>query len=140
LERWAGTNHVSIVQMFPQRLWRRCAPPVASVQIQALKPAMENRCYAVRYRHMADPGPGFRHQYGEQPSRADGVAIPVLRFDPRWLERWARIVSGSADWADFPVMFTGRVAQPQPDAGAEMSAHARVARFRATASHEAYQL
>jgi tetratricopeptide (TPR) repeat protein len=140
LERWASTNHVSIVQMFPQRLWRRCAPPVASVQIQALKPAMENRCYGVRYRHMADPGPGFRHQYGEQPSRADGVAIPVLRFDPRWLERWARIVSGSADWADIPVMFTGRVTQPQPDAGAEMSARARVARFRATASHEAYQL
>ncbi len=140
LERWAGTNHVSIVQMFPQRLWRRCAPPVAAVQIQARRPAMENRRFAVRYRHVADPGPGFRHGYGEQPSQGDGVPIPVVLFDRRWLERWVQIVCGTAEWADVPAMFTGRVAQSQQEAGAEASARARVARFRATASQEAYQL
>ena len=52
LERWAGTNQVSVVQLFPQRLWRRCAPPVSSVQIWADRPTVENRRFAVRYRHV----------------------------------------------------------------------------------------
>jgi Tetratricopeptide repeat/NB-ARC domain len=140
LERWASTNHVSVVQLFPQRLWRRGPAPVASVQIRAEQPALENRRFAVRYRHAADPGAGFRHDYGEQPSAEDGVAIPVLRFDRRWLEHWVQIVRGTAGWADIPVMFTGRIAQPQPDSAGEISARTRVARFRAGASQEAYQL
>jgi hypothetical protein len=140
LEHWARANHVSVVQLFPQRLWPRCAPPVASVQIRACEPAMENSRFAVRYRHVADPGPGFRHAYGEQPSVEDGVPIPVLRFDRRWLERWAQIVCGAAEWADVPAMFTGRQTESQPDAGTGMSARARVTRFRADASHEAFQL
>jgi hypothetical protein len=140
LERWAGTNHVSVVQLFPQRLWRRGPAPVASVQIRAEQPALENRRFAVRYRHAADPGAGFRHDYGEQPSADDGVAIPVLRFDRRWLERWAYIVRGAGGWADIPVMFTGRIAHPQSADAGEISARTRVARFRAGASQEAYQL
>lgn len=140
LERWAATNHVSVVQLFPQRLWGRGPAPVASVQIRAEQPALENHRFAVRYRHAADPGVGFRHDYGEQPSADDGVAIPVLRFDRRWLERWVRIVRGTAGWADIPVMFTGRIAQPQPYSAGEISARTRVARFRAGASQEAYQL
>jgi hypothetical protein len=140
LERWAGTNHVSVVQVFPQRLWRRGPNAIASVQIRVEQPALENRRFAVRYRHAADPGAGFRHDYGEQPSADDGVAIPILRFDRRWLEHWVQIVRGTAGWADVPVMFTGRIAQPQPDSAGEISARARVARFRAEASQEAYEL
>ena len=140
LERWAGTNHVSVVQLFPQRLWRRGPAPVASVQIRAEQPALENRRFAVRYRHAADPGAGFRHDYGEQPSAEDGVPIPVLRFDRRWLEHWVQIVRGTAGWADIPVMFTGRITEPRPDSAGEISARTRVARFRAGASQEAYQL
>ena len=140
LERWARTNHVSIVQLFPQRLWRRCAPSVASVQILARKPAMENSRFAVRYRQVADPGPGFRHGYGEQPSDADGLPIPVLTSGPRWLERWAQIVCGTAAWADVPAMFTGRVTKTRPESEAEMPARTRVTRFQAGASGEAYQL
>jgi hypothetical protein len=140
LERWARTNHVSIVQLFPQRLWRRCAPAVASVQILAREPAMANSRFAVRYRHVADPGPAFRHDYGDQPSNADGLPIPVLVFDRRWLERWAQIVGGTAAWADVPAMFTGRVTEARHKSEAEMSAHTRVTRFRAGASQEAFQL
>ncbi len=62
----------------------------------------------------------------------DGVAIPVLRFDRRWLEHWVQIVRGTARWADVPVIFTGRIAQAQPHAG-EISART-LARFRAAAS------
>ena len=140
LERWARTNHVSIVQMFPQRLWRRCAPPVASVQVRAREQAMENLRFAVRYRHVTEPGPGFRHAYGEQPSGADGVPVPVLRFDQRGLERWAQIVRGTATWADIPAIFTGRAAEPPSDPESGMLAGPRVARFRAAASREAFQL
>ena len=100
---------------------------------------MENRRFAVRYRHVADPGPGFRHGYGQQPSGADGVPVPVLRFDQRGLERWAQIVCGTATWADVPAMFTGRVAEPQ-QTRKPGSSRARVARFRAAASREAFQL
>jgi hypothetical protein len=141
LERWAGTNHVSVIQLFPQRLWRRCATPIAAVRIRTREPAMENRRFTVRYRQVADPGHGFRHDYGEQPSDLDGVPVPVLRLDRRWLERWVQIVRGTADWADIPVMFTGRRArQPQPGDEADLSPRTRVTRFRATASQEAFQL
>jgi tetratricopeptide (TPR) repeat protein len=140
LERWAHAGHVSIMQVLPQRLWRRCAPAVAAVQIQAREPAMENRRFAVRYRHVADPGPAFRHGYGEQPSAADGVPIPVLRFDRRWVERWSQIVRGTTAWADVPAMFTRRIAQRPHETDAELPARTRVARFRATASEEAFQL
>ncbi len=140
LERWARSHHVSIVQMFPQRLWRRCAPPVASVQVRAREPATVNLRFAVRYRHVTEPGLGFRHDYGEQPSAADGVPVPVLRFDQRGLERWAQIVRGGATWADIPAIFTGRTAEPPANAEAGMPARARVARFRGTASQEAFQL
>ncbi len=140
LERWASTNHVSVIQVFPQRLWRRCATPIAAVRIRTREPAMENRRFTVRYRHVADPGHGFRHDYGEQPSTLDGVPIPVLKLDRRGLERWVQIVCGAADWADVPVMFTGRRArQPRSDE-ADLSARTRVTRFRATASQEAFQL
>ena len=140
LESWADIHHVSVVQMFPQRLWQRCAPSIASVQVRAREPAMENRRFAVRYQHVAEPGPGFRHPYGEQPSGADGVAIPVLRFDERGLERWAQIVRGAATWAAIPAIFTGRRAEPHPEADSETSARARVASFRGVASREAFQL
>lgn len=140
LEQWAHANHVSVVQMFPQRLWPRCAPPVASVQIRAREPAMENSRFAVRYRQVADPGPGFRHAYGEQPSDSDGVPIPVLRFDRRWLERWAQIVSGAAEWSEVPAMFTGRKTQSPPHDETGMSALAQLTRFRAASSHEAFRL
>ena len=140
LESWAGAHHVSVVQMFPQRLWRRCAPPIASVQVRAREPAMENRRFAVRYQHVAEPGPGFQHPYGEQPSTEDGLAIPVLRFDERGLARWAQIVRGTATWAAIPAIFTGRPAEPQPEADTGTSARARVARFRGVASREAFQL
>lgn len=140
LERWARAHHVSIMQMFPQRLWRRCAPPVASVQVRVREPATENLRFAVRYRHVTEPGLGFRHAYGEQPSPADGAPVPVLRFDQRGLDRWAQIVRGTATWADIPAIFTGRTAEPLASAETGMPAQARVARFRGAASREAFEL
>jgi tetratricopeptide (TPR) repeat protein len=140
LEQWGSVGHVSIVQPLPQRMWQWCAAATAAVRVRASEPAMENRRYCVRYRHVADPGHGFRHLYGEQPSRDDGVPIPVLKLDPRWLARWAEIVSGNADWADVPVMFTGRVTRTGRDAARTLTAFDRVTRFRARASLEAFQL
>lgn len=140
LEGWARTHHVSIMQMFPQRLWRRCAPPVTSVQVRVPGPATKNLGFEVRYRQVSEPGPGFRHAYGEQPSDDDGVPIPVLRVDQRGLDRWAQIVRGVAAWTDIPAIFTGRTAEPSAGTQAGLSARDRVDRFRGTASREGFQL
>lgn len=140
LERWGNVGHVSILQPLPQRMWQRCAPAVAAVKVRAPEPAMENRRFAIRYRHVSDPGRGYRHRYGEQPSADDGVPIPVLKMDPRWLTRWAQLVVGVADWADVPVMFTRRVAQSGWDQTRIATARDRVTQFRVHASKEAFQL
>ena len=140
LEQWGRAGHVSIVQPLPQRLWPRCAPALAAVRIHTARPMTENARFATRYRHIADPGDGYRHRYGEEPCAADGIPIPVLSPEPRWLARWAYLVAGSATWANAPVMFTGRVAQPRrnsPPANAPLD---RVRQFRVTASQEAFQL
>lgn len=140
LERWGQTGHVSVIQMFPQRLWRRCGPAVAAVQIRTCRPSMANRSFAVRYQHVAEPGPGFRHSYGEQPSDLDGIAVPILKYEDRWLQRWADIVCGTSEWADVPAMFSRRAAQVPFETSAEATPRTRVTRFRSTASAEAYQL
>ncbi|MGD0603484.1 MAG: FxSxx-COOH system tetratricopeptide repeat protein [Streptosporangiaceae bacterium] len=140
LERWGNVGHVSILQPLPQRMWQRCAPAVAAVQVRAPEAAMENRRFSVRYRHVSDPGRGYRHPYGQQPSADDGVPIPVLRLDPRWLARWAQLVVGIDDWADVPVMFTRRVAQSGWDPARTATALDRVTQFRVHASGEAFQL
>jgi tetratricopeptide (TPR) repeat protein len=139
LDQWGRCGHVSVVQPLPQRLWQRCAPAVAAVRVQASEPAMENHRIAVRYRHVADPGHGYRHSYGAQPSKNDGIPIPVFELDPRWLDRWAQIVAGTSG-ADITVMFTQRTINPQPDTTRSVSALERVTRFRASASDEAFQL
>lgn len=140
LEQWGKAGHVSVVQPLPQRLWQRCAPSVAAVKIHATKPAMANTNFSVRYRHAAGPGDGYHHRYGQEPSPDDGVPIPVLNLEPRWLTRWAQLVTGEANWADIPVMFTGRAARCGTDLPRTASALERVTRFRATASREAFQL
>ena len=141
LEQWGSAGHVSIVQPLPQRLWPRCAPALAGVRIHAACPMIENARFATRYRHVADPGGGYRHDYGEQPGADDGTPIPMLGLEPRWLARWARLVAGGATWANVPVMFTGRVTQPPSSSPAASAAAVdRVTQFRATASREAFQL
>ncbi len=140
LEQWGRAGHISIVQPLPQRLWQRCAPAVAAVQVRATEPAMENRRFSVRYRHVADPGRGYRHSYGQQPSRNDGIPIPVLGLDPRWLARWSQIVVGTGDWADVPVMFSRRTTNPERDTTRHLSSLERVKRFQVSASREAFQL
>ena len=69
LEQWGRAGHVSIVQPLPQRLWPRCAPALAAVRIHTARPMTENARFATRYRHIADPGDGYRHRYGERTLR-----------------------------------------------------------------------
>jgi hypothetical protein len=140
LEQWGTAGHVSIVQPLPQRLWSRCAPVLAAVKIHAPRPVMENARFASRYRHVADPGDGYRHRYGEEPCADDGIPIPVFSVEPRWLARWAQLVTGNAHGANMPVMFTRRAAQPARNPARATAALDRVTRFRATASQEAFQL
>lgn len=140
IEQWGSSGHVSMVQPLPQRLWARCALPLAAVRIRVTHPVTENAHFQVRYRHTAEPGPGFRHQYGSDPSADDGVAIPVLSPEPRWLARWAQLVAGRAGWSDIPALFTGRPTPPAADPAPSANAMDRVRQFRATASQEAFQL
>ena len=82
LEPLAETAPLTIVQMLPQRLWADCGIHFVPVQVGAHRG--ENG--AVRL--WAGPRPGYPNMGGE------GVPIPVLELDDRWLAPWASLIAG----------------------------------------------
>ncbi|HZE33657.1 MAG TPA: FxSxx-COOH system tetratricopeptide repeat protein [Actinoallomurus sp.] len=141
LENWGRYGHVSIIQPLPQRLWRRCAPAITTARLHTPDPVTPNGRMNVRYRNAGDLGQGYRHRLGDEfPATGQGLPIPVLELNPRWLTRWAQIVAGGPDWNDMPVLFTGRGPNPRQQSPAELPAAERVRRFQANSSAEAFEL
>jgi NB-ARC domain len=82
LTLWARQQPVAIVQMFPQRLWHRCALALDRVRWQSgLLPGT--------------PNSHLRWQGRDRPGSSRGIAVPVLEFDARWLAGWATVLSGT---------------------------------------------
>lgn len=140
LARWGRSQPTAIVQMLPQRLWRRTAL----------------RLTRVRWRCGSPPGtPNDRLVWQD---RADarqpgGVPVPVLEFQPRWFGSWATVVSGEGTgWAHGVAYVIGSddLAEAREEPGAEdgpadpardaPSASERVLAFLASASPEALSL
>jgi tetratricopeptide (TPR) repeat protein len=130
LETWAAKDPVAILQVLPQRMWRRCGPPFEPVRLQTRRAGVANAELAVTTRE-ALPIPAER-----------GLVVPTLELDARWLEPWTRLIAGGADGLDAMALLTRdapRVPGPEPDPG-ELTAMQRVYRFRNTASPVAFQL
>ncbi|TYB49537.1 FxSxx-COOH system tetratricopeptide repeat protein [Actinomadura chibensis] len=132
LAGWGRRQPVAIVQVLPQRLWRRTALDLTAVRWQCASPPGRSNDRLV-CRDRAD---------GTAPR---GVPIPVLELQPRWLNSWATVIAGTGTgWVNGLAHVVGERAEPAAadadGAGPEPSPSERVARFRAVASPEAGSL
>ena len=82
LEPLAETTPLTIVQMLPQRLWAGCGVDFVPVQVGA------HRGGDGAVRLWTGARPGYPNMGGE------GVPIPVLELDDRWLAPWASLIAG----------------------------------------------
>jgi hypothetical protein len=135
LARWAHSGPVSIVQLLPQRLWIDCAPDFIPVRMHNPAPGAPNARWSVQARDF------------ETGLSTVGVPIPVVQLEPRWLSRWASLVSATeSGWVHGTAVFTGEMSAqeehrlPVYAPASRVTAVDRVKRFRARASAEAYQL
>jgi hypothetical protein len=135
LAAWASSGPAAIVQMLPQRLWVDCAPRFAAVRIRNPRPGVPNSRFEVESRH------------GDVDPATDGIPVPVLQLEARWLRPWSSLVAGTCGgWTNSVALFTGLVDNAASDAPIGEAAPApvppreRLKRFRAHASPEAYQL
>ncbi|MFC4063333.1 SAV_2336 N-terminal domain-related protein, partial [Actinoplanes subglobosus] len=130
LRRWSRRAPVAILQPLPERLWSRTG----------LAP-MPGRLFAPR---PGAPAAAYRFVSALRRRRfpADGVPVPVLEIEPRWLEAWARLVAGRAAGGIDAVVtaVTGRRGAPARPRTGRPSAEQRVRDFRAGASAPAYEL
>jgi hypothetical protein len=133
LERWAHSGLVAMVQLLPQRLWVDCAPEFVPVRMHSPAPGAPNTRWSVQRLDV------FGHDH-----RITGVPIPVVQLETRWLSRWASLVAGTtAGWIQGTAVLTGEMATVDfsvPEQIPHIAPVDRVRRFRARASHQAYQL
>lgn len=132
LRTWATSGPTAIVQMLPQRLWTDCAPEFVPVHMHSPEPGAANSRLQVRRRD------------GRIDPVTAGIPVPVLQLEARWLHPWASMVAGTrGGWTPGVALFTGLAATRGHDDAAEQrqpEPTARLRRFRAHASPEAYQL
>ncbi|MEU8080305.1 FxSxx-COOH system tetratricopeptide repeat protein [Catellatospora citrea] len=132
LEIWARQDPVAVIQVLPQRMWRRCGPVFAAVRLSG------------RQAGAANADLGVKTSEGVSADPDDGLVVPVLELDARWLEPWSRLVAGGAQPINTMAMFTRAptraVAPVELSGGDELTAMQRVYRYRNAASPVAFQL
>jgi len=138
LNLWVAAGPVAVVQLLPQRLWRRCPTRFVPIEWRASRPTTTNTTIDWRFRD---------HEPGEPPPHLAGTPIPVTEMTGRGLAQWARLVAGQLpQWAPGVALFAASPATYalRGYARAVVSdtddPEVRVARFRAVASPQAYQL
>ena len=133
---WSQSQSVSIVQMFPERLWSRTALQNGhTVKLSAFAPGVAS------VKMVADGLPRRLAQRGG----VDMVTVPVVTVEPEKLAQWARVVSGTGDARTAGRLFDlafirkqaerAQVGSKLPSSSeVERTAAERVALFRATSS------
>jgi tetratricopeptide (TPR) repeat protein len=128
LEKIAGEGPVAIVQMLPQRLWTGCGLSFVPVRISAERRAGQPARLQAEQRTPDGAG------------SADGVPIPVLELDARWLAPWAAMVAeGTANPVPGMAVFTRSAPVPIQRHDA-VTPYDRVTLFRSLASPMALRL
>jgi hypothetical protein len=126
---WASAGPTVILQMLPQRMWAGCAPEIHPVRLRGIEPGLPNTRLMVESRTDDD-------------FTWDGLPIPVVELESRWLKPWAALVSGGAgSWVNGCAMFTGLPLRTyHPDtAPATWGAEEQLRHFRAHVSPTAYR-
>ena len=128
LEPLAETAPLTIVQILPQRLWTGCGVNFIPVQVGAHR----GEDGAVRF--WTGPRPGYPNMGGE------GVPIPVLELDDRWLAPWASLIAGETTSPIAGMAVHSRPARDVVQSREVSTPQDRVARFRSVASPTALRL
>lgn len=126
LEMMAKAGPVTILQMLPQRLWVGCGLSFVPVWIRAENAGSLATRLQVERRVADDDNCG------------EGVPIPVLELQPRWLLPWATMIAEgntTAGMAIFSRSIVAPLQQPAPNTAEE-----RIALFRSVASPMAWRL
>ena len=128
LEPIARTSPLTIVQMLPQRLWVNCGVQFIPVQVDA----RSGETNAIQL--WADPRPGYPDVHG------NGVPIPVLELDARWLAPWASLIAGESASPIAGMAVYSRSAPHVVQSDVTAPPHNQVAMFRSVASPTALRL
>ncbi|USR91741.1 SUMF1/EgtB/PvdO family nonheme iron enzyme [Phormidium yuhuli AB48] len=150
---WAEVQPVSIMQLFPERLWTRTALSMGHiVRLGATAPGVPS----ARLDVTGLPQPqlwDLEDEMDPEETETDPVAapdrrlvLPIVTPNPQPLKRWAQVIAGSGHeeipGRVFELSWVQQMVQEQvPDSGGHpRTARQRVAQFRATASDLAQQL
>ncbi len=135
LDRWARCGPTAVVHTLPRRMWPGSGLPAEFWTVSTPRPGAANADWRVH-----DP----LLPYGA-PERED-VPVPVLELTPAALADWSRLVASSGGQAQLalwePRPQLPRQTRPRPPAAVDpdRAALARLDRFQAAASPEAYRL
>ncbi|MCG9884215.1 MAG: formylglycine-generating enzyme family protein [Cyanobacteria bacterium] len=95
LETWGAAGPLALVQLLPERLWRRTALVVAhGVQLSATLPGIASDRLEIS---------GLPEW--DEVETAGSLRLPVVTLAPEPLARWARLVAGAGDSLSAGVLF-----------------------------------
>jgi formylglycine-generating enzyme required for sulfatase activity len=110
LWQWAKTQPLSIVQLFPERLWTRTALSYGyRVRLGATAPGLPSARLEVAGLPVLEEWDEFQDEDVAKDSqeRTDGsqertddkrrLVLPIVTLDPKAMFRWARVLSGGGD-------------------------------------------
>ncbi|MFE9659542.1 SAV_2336 N-terminal domain-related protein [Streptomyces sp. NPDC005955] len=139
LWRWTRRMPVAVLQPLPERLWRSTALSPAAGLLSAPRPAAPNAALAFTPYDGTTDAP--------DPTAPPTTLLPVLEAAPRWLAHWSALIAdpggGRVPGAAARVTYRARPdapGGPARDDTAALPPDELVARFRATASPEAFRL
>ncbi|HEY9817372.1 MAG TPA: SAV_2336 N-terminal domain-related protein, partial [Candidatus Obscuribacterales bacterium] len=152
---WATVQPVSIVQLFPERLWSRTALSDGHiVRLRAIAPGLPSALLDMDNAPvLSGASADDWDDDGQDPAQDDDqrlLTLPIVTLNPQSMLRWARVVAGMGDTPTpgraFELSMIRQIAQDY-DASREAiaqspprTARQRVALFRASASETAEKL
>ena len=80
LRLWGSAGPLAIVDPFPQKHWHRTALSPRRAMLRPARAAAPNTRLDVRYELS-----GL-----DDPQALDGLAVPMLELEPRWIAWWSR--------------------------------------------------
>jgi formylglycine-generating enzyme required for sulfatase activity len=157
LWQWAESQPLSIVQLFPERLWTRTALNHGHrVRLGATAPGLPSARLDVSGLPALDSWDEFDDLDKEvlpdsqaRPDEQRCLVLPIVTLDPKAMYRWARVIAGGGDTLTPGRVFELKVMRQMATNfatsgsaahGAERTARQRVALFKATASQPALAL
>jgi hypothetical protein len=128
---WGAAGLVTVIDLLPQRMWAQSGPWIVPVQLRSIEPATSNAQLQCRCREFTGDANQLR------------IPVPVLELNDRWLSDWSEMLAGVTGWTNSMAIITDAPVRDDEDSTGveeELDPAARVARFRAQASPQAFRL